>query len=73
MKKSHTLKLYNRVTAVRMSRDLSVSDLAKLVGSTKTTIIAIENNTYTPTVYLSICLAIALETTVEDLFYLEIE
>ena len=43
-------------------------DLAKALGVSRQTIIAIENNKYNPTLELAIKLARYLNTTVEELF-----
>lgn len=53
-------------------KGISVSDLARLVGTTDNTILAIIHNKYVPSVYLALCLALALECKVDDMFKLEI-
>ena len=61
----------NSIRALRKARGLRQEDLAALVGVSRQTIIAIENNKYNPTLELAMRLARQLETTVEDLFTLE--
>lgn len=46
-------------------------DLAQILGVTRQTIIAIENDKYNPTLELAMKLARFLESSVEDIFILE--
>ncbi|HUS88367.1 MAG TPA: helix-turn-helix transcriptional regulator [Desulfosporosinus sp.] len=50
---------------------LRQEDLANLLGVSRQTIIAIENNKYNPTLELAMKLANLLKTPVEDIFTLE--
>jgi DNA-binding XRE family transcriptional regulator len=52
----------------RILADLTQEDLAKKVGVTRQTVLAIEKGNYAPSVILAIRLAKALGCTVEDLF-----
>jgi DNA-binding XRE family transcriptional regulator len=52
----------------RILADLTQEDLAKKVGVTRQTVLAIEKGNYAPSVLLAIRLARALGCTVEDLF-----
>lgn len=52
----------------RVLADLTQEDLAKKVGVTRQTVLAIEKGNYAPSVILAIRLAKALGCTVEDLF-----
>ena len=61
----------NNIKAIRKERKLRQEDVAALVGVTRQTIIAIENNRYNPTLELAMKLAILLNTPVEVLFQLE--
>ena len=61
----------NCIRALRKARGLRQEDLAALVGVSRQTIIAIENNKYNPTLELAMRLARQLETPVEELFTLE--
>ncbi len=59
----------NKVRQRRLLADRTQEDLAKGVGVTRQTIIAIEKGNYTPSVLLALRLARILECSVEDLFY----
>ena len=54
-------------------QNLRQEDLADKVNVTRQTINAIENNKYDPTLELAMKLARILNTTVEDLFQLELK
>ncbi|AYV66281.1 MULTISPECIES: helix-turn-helix transcriptional regulator [Niallia] len=58
----------NRIRELRKSAKLSQEELAKLCNVTRQTINAIENDKYDPTLQLAFSLAVALATTVDDLF-----
>ena len=62
----------NRIKALRKSRGYRQEDLAAALGLSRQTIIAIENDKYNPTLELAMKLARYLETTVEELFQLEV-
>ena len=61
----------NQIKPLRKALGYRQEDLAALLGVTRQTIIAIENNKYNPTLELAIRLSRYLGTTVEDLFQLE--
>ena len=61
----------NNIRKFRKEKKLRQEDLAQLLGVTRQTIIAIENNKYNPTLELAMKLAHQLQTTVEDLFIME--
>ena len=61
----------NRVKELRKARGLRQEDVAKLLGVTRQTINAIENDKYDPTQALGMKLARLLEVPVEELFTLE--
>lgn len=63
----------NCIRELRKSKGLSQQDLAKLLGVTRQTIIAIEKDKYNPTLELAMKLAILLEKPVEEIFTLEID
>ena len=63
--------LRNNLKEARTSKGLSQDDLAKMVGTTRQTIIAIEKNGFNPSSKLALLLCIALEKKFEDLFYFE--
>ncbi len=62
----------NRIKALRKSRGYRQEDLAAALGVSRQTIIAIENDKYNPPLELAMKLARYLETTVEELFQLEV-
>jgi len=60
----------NKIKQLRKSVGLRQEDLANLLGVSRQTIIAIENNKYNPTLQLAMKLAKLLKTPVEDIFTL---
>ena len=65
------LELSNKLKETRVAKNLSQEELARLVGTTRQTIISIEKKQFNPTTKLAILLSLALDCKVEDLFYLE--
>jgi putative transcriptional regulator len=65
------MQVSNRVREVRSAADLTQAALAEMVGVTRQTIISIEQVGYTPSIKLGLQLAGALQTPVEELFWLE--
>ena len=63
----------NCIKTLRKARGLRQEDLAELLGVSRQTIIAMENDKYDPSLALAMRLARLLETTVEEIFYLEAE
>ncbi len=63
--------ILNKVVAVRKKHDVTQEDLARAVGVTRQTIIAIEKGNYTPSVLLALKIAMYFKTPVEDLFSYE--
>ena len=61
----------NRVREYRQKQGLSQGALSQLVHTTRQTIIAIENGTFSPTAKLAYLLCLALDVKFEDLFYFE--
>ena len=61
----------NHVQSERQKHHLTQEDLARTVGVTRQTIIAIEKGNYTPSVYLALRLAQYFKTNVEKLFVIE--
>lgn len=62
----------NRIKVLRKSMGYRQEDLAAVLGVSRQTIIAIENDKYNPTLELAMRLARHLGTTVEELFQLEV-
>ncbi len=65
------LELKNNLKTVRAGRDLSQSELAKMVGVSRQTISSIETGQFNPTAKLALILCIALDKRFEDLFYFD--
>ena len=63
------LILKNNLKEVRNEKNLSQTDLAKLVGVSRNTISSIETGQFIPTAKLALILCIALEKKFEELFY----
>lgn len=61
----------NRIKELRKAKGYRQEDLAAVLGVSRQTIIAVENNKYNPTLELAMKLARYLQTTVEELFQLE--
>jgi len=64
------MHLENRVREVRNERDLTQEELARLVGVTRQTILAVEKGGYEPSVRLALVLASSLAVSVDELFWL---
>lgn len=67
----HRLRLANRLRVLRAERDLTQEELAKAVGVTRQTIIAIEGREYEPSVLLALALARYFGRPLEDVFQAE--
>ncbi len=61
----------NSVQNFRSVNKITQEDLAKKIGVTRQTIIAIEKGNYTPSVLLALKIAKYFNTTVEKLFTIE--
>jgi putative transcriptional regulator len=62
-----------RMKIARIERDMNQEDLANAVGVTRQTIGLIEAGDYNPTLNLCIAICKALNKTLNDLFWEEIE
>ncbi|MCR4673335.1 MAG: helix-turn-helix transcriptional regulator [Lachnospiraceae bacterium] len=60
----------NNIRTLRKSRNLRQEDLAEILGVTRQTVIAIENNKYDPTLELAMKISEYFEVTVNDIFQL---
>ena len=58
----------NRIKEFRARYDLTQEDLAKKVGVRRETIVFLEKGRYMPSLKLGHDVAVALETTIEELF-----
>lgn len=63
------LVLKNNLNSIRKQKKLSQDELAKMVGTTRQTIISIEKGVFNPSAKLALLLSIALDTRFEELFY----
>jgi putative transcriptional regulator len=63
--------IHNHVRLERVKRKMKQQELAKFVGVTRQTIGLIEIERYNPTLALAFRLAQALETQVDELFWME--
>jgi putative transcriptional regulator len=63
--------LRTRIKEFRACHGMTQDDLAKVVGVRRETILAIENGKYSPSVKLAHDIAIALQSTVDELFIFE--
>ena len=61
----------NHIREFRTDKGLQQQELADICGVSRQTVNAIENNKYDPTFELAFKLALALETTVDELFIYE--
>ena len=63
------LVLQNNLKQTRIEMNISQEELAKMVGTTRQTIISIDKGTFSPTAKLALLLCIALNKKFEELFY----
>jgi len=61
----------NHIRELRKSKSLRQEDLAEILGVTRQTIIAIENNKYDPTLELAMKISKFFEVSVNEIFQLE--
>lgn len=59
----------NRIRELRKEAGLRQEDMAKALGVSRQTIIAVENDKYNPTLELALKMAKLLKTPVEELFF----
>jgi putative transcriptional regulator len=64
------MNLQNRLKETRLEKDFTQEALAKMVGVTRQTIIAIEKGKFVPSVKLALELANALNKPLESIFWL---
>lgn len=64
-------KLANKVRVCRAERDISQETLAKAVGVTRQTIVAIEGGDYSPSVVLALKIAGYFGKNLESVFHLD--
>ena len=61
--------LLNNLREIRQNKKLSQEELAKMVGTTRQTIISIEKNQFNPSAKLALLLCLALDEKFENMFY----
>lgn len=61
----------NKIKELRKSKNLRQEDLAEILGVTRQTIIAIENNKYDPTLELAMKISEYFEVSVNEIFRLK--
>lgn len=64
-------KLKNRLRVLRAEKDISQEILAKAVGVSRQTVVAIEGDDYSPSVTLALRIAAYFGKKMEEVFYLE--
>ena len=62
-----------KLKLARVEKDMSQEDLANIVGVTRQTIGLIETGNYNPTLKLCIAICNALDKTLNDLFWEELQ
>lgn len=62
-----------KLKLARVEKDMSQEDLAKIVGVTRQTIGLIETGNYNPTLKLCIAICNALDKTLNDLFWEDLQ
>ena len=66
---NNELILKNNIRTIRTLKHISQEELAKMVGTTRQTIISIEKEVFVPSSKLALLICIALDTKFEDMFY----
>ena len=64
-------KIGNKIKETRLSRKLTQAQLAELVGIARVSIVSIETGRYIPTIETALHLSRALDTPLEDLFWIK--
>jgi putative transcriptional regulator len=64
-------RLGNKLKDRRTQLGLTQAELAELVGVTRKTVNTVENEVFTPSATLAIKLALALQVSVEELFWIK--
>lgn len=71
-KSKKKLIVRSNLTYYLIKEGLNPEDLAILCGTSLNTVYACLDEKFTPSIYLALCFATALDVTVDDLFYLQI-
>lgn len=67
----NNVTLKNNIKNKRNQKNISQEELAKMVGTTRQTIISIEKNQFNPSAKLALLLCLALDESFENLFYID--
>ena len=70
---SKPLELQNKLRVARAEKKISQGELADMVGVSRQTISAIENNQFCPSAKLALLLCIALDKRFEELFFFNLD
>ena len=65
------ITLKNNIRQYRAEKNISQEELAKLVGTTRQTIIAVEKGQFNPSTKLALLISVALDVQIDKLFYLD--
>ncbi|MEN9561204.1 MAG: hypothetical protein RIQ56_477 [Candidatus Parcubacteria bacterium] len=65
-------KICNRVLELRTKAQMTQEDLAKRIGASRQTVIAIEKGNYSPSVLLALKIAECFKMPVERVFFIEV-
>ena len=66
---NNDITLRNNLKIKRAEKGVSQEELAKMVGTTRQTIISIEKNLFNPSAKLALLICLALDVKFEELFY----
>ena len=66
---NNDLVLYNEIKAFRQQKKISQEELARMVGTTRQTIISIEKNQFNPSARLALLICAALDKKFEEVFH----
>ena len=65
-------KIQNNVRKLRFSSDeMTQADLAKVIGASRQTVVAIEKGQYSPSLELAFKISSAFNKSIEEIFYIQ--
>lgn len=67
------MKVSNRIKEIRREKQITQSEMSEILGVSRQTIVAIENDKYNPSLELTLKIARLFEMPVEEIFKLEDE
>lgn len=62
------IRIYCKIRKLRLEREMTQSDLAKMIGISRQSIISLESGKYNPSLPLALRLAKIFDAAVEDIF-----